>query len=257
MKKLAKLGVATIGLISSNTFAVNPVSGWYGNLLIGTSAVQTVERSFSFPVNQNGSLVYLDGTGQLSYSILGNLGIALGYRCEKYRGEAQFLYNNNPYKEITFTGDSQQIVITTGANSISTRKTGTTSWNLDGSTTTMGIMANGYYDFLPNNPRSNIAPYVGLGVGYAYTSNSLSMTCVNNAGKNCVVTSGDKIRSVEKNIWSVAGQGIAGVSYFLDDFTTFGLDFRYFSTVSEVPLFNTRNQFISLNFLFNGTFDAG
>ena len=68
---------------------------------------------------------------------------------------------------------------------------------------------------------------------------------------------------IEELLPEIAKQGlvgvflvIVGVGYFVDDFTSIGLDFRYLATKSIEP-FNSRNEIASLNVTLNGSFDCG
>ncbi len=64
--------------------------------------------------------------------------------------------------------------------------------------------------------------------------------------------------TIQCTTWSktegtTAVQGIIGGSYFLDDFTWFGLDYRYMVT-QKVDRLNSSLQMHTLNFSFTGMF---
>ena len=260
MQSSVKLGIlTTIFLVSSAAFAVNPIEGWYGGIILGGSYTPNVSRSFSYPATlSDGTTRVLQGTATLDYSILGNIGVSAGYRwCDKYRVEAEFLYNNNPYKKLTFTGDTRQLAVTMGAGSLVKSNGDSLAWNFKGSTTTMGLLVNGFYDFIPSNPESSTAPYIGFGAGYAYVMNSLSFSCVENGSNACSIASGRKFRQPSSNLSTFGGQGIIGWSVYLDDFSSFGIDLRYFTTLAKSKEFDKPTQILSFNFGFKGNYDAG
>ena len=165
---------------------------------------------------------------------MGAIGGQLGYRCGKYRFEGQYFYNNNPYKSLELGN------ITIFAPSSSP------DFRIEGSTDSGFGMFNGFYDFLPNDPRSNLVPYLGVGVGYAYVSNNLTVY-YNDVNLYAA--------HVKEATSSAAGQGIVGMSYFLDDFASFALDFRYLTTTAKTKLLDSRLQVYSLNLSFNGAFN--
>jgi opacity protein-like surface antigen len=126
---------------------------------------------------------------------------------------------------------------------------------LQGGTNSGFLMLNGYYDFYTpsEDDLSPLIPYVGLGLGYAYVENNIQFYY-----DNTQLTVGNIVEKYTKP----AGQVIIGTSYFLDDLTSFGLDFRYLTTASntkttEYNIFKTKEQIYTLNLTFNGAFDLG
>lgn len=229
MSRLCKTGFLALLLANGSAFALHPVQGLYGGILLGFN--YTPKTNLYLPTFTPG--VNVDGT--LNYGILGDIGGQVGYRWNKYRLEGQFIYNNSPYKSIVV-----------GGVTIRDDSSNTTGVRLEGSTDTGLAMVNGYYDFFTSDASRNFIPYVGAGVGYAYVSNNLKIY-----NKEVVVTAG---RIKETNT-SPAGQIILGSSYFLDDFTFFGMDVRYFTTSSKSNALDSRVQVYSFNLSFNGAFN--
>ena len=229
MNPLCKTGFLALLLANGSAFALHPVQGWYGGLLLGFN--YTPKTNFSLPTLTPG--LNIDGT--LNYGIFGEIGGQFGYRCGKYRLEGQLLYNNSPYKSLVL-----------GGVTIRDDSSNTTGVRLEGSTDTGVAMFNGYYDFFTSDASRNFIPYVGLGLGYAYVSNNLKVY-----NKEVLVT---KDRIKEHNT-SPAGQIILGGSYFLDDFTFFGMDIRYLTTTTKSDALDSRVQVYSFNLSFNGAFN--
>lgn len=230
MKQSLKLALMALILHGGVANAANPVPGWYAGIMLGGSYAPKVNFTFINPTT--GVL----NTGKLSYSALGNIGGQVGYRfLENLRLEGQIFYNNNPYQELTV-----------GAITITSPKT-STGLRLKGSTSTGAFMVNGFYDFfVPDGSPSGFSPYVGLGFGYAHVNNSIKFY------NNNVIISGSRLSHSDD---AFAAQGILGAGYFLDSFTWFGLDFRYFTT-QKITVLDSRVEFASLNLSFSGMFNC-
>jgi hypothetical protein len=225
--KQGSLGIALL-FLSGAVHAVNPVQGWYAGINIGASYVPTVNFKGTSPVTLQ------TVNGKLTYDVLGQIGGQAGYRCDHYRVEGQFFYNNNPYNSLEI-----------GNYAILSPST-STAFRLEGSTDTGAVLVNGFYDFLPTDTTSSTVPYVGLGVGYAYVADNIKFY-YNETQLDAATT--------RKHVSSLAGQAIIGASFFMDDFTVFGLDLRYFTATAKTELLQTRPQIISVNVTFNGAFN--
>lgn len=237
---MKKLGLLALLLTNASAYALNPVQGWYGGILLGIN--YTPSTNFVIPATFTSILtpivVPADGTATLKYGTMGQIAGQVGYRCGKYRVEAQLGYNNSPVKSLTI--DDTTITIP------SNNKYFTSSAN----TNTGYGMINGYYDFLPTDPNSNIAPFLGLGIGYASTTNEVNVAFwYNNFNFQTL--------NVSEKTTSPAGQIMLGTSYFMDDFSTLALDLRYFTTSTKATVTNARVEVVSLNITFNGAFDFG
>ena len=229
MNSLCKTGLLALLLTNGTAFALHPVQGWYGGILLGANYTPSTNFTLATPIEG------LAARGALNYGLMGEIGGQFGYRFSKYRLEGQFFYNNSPYKSLELNG------VTIFAPSINT-----TGYRVEGSTDTGAVMFNGYYDFFGNDTSKSLIPYLGLGVGYAYASNNFKLYYQEIA---------IDAAQIKAHTTSPAGQVILGASYFLDDFTFFSLDGRYFTTASKSNLLDARVQVYSLNLSFNGAFN--
>lgn len=229
MNRLCKTGFLALLTMNSMAYALHPVQGWYGGIMLGFN--YTPSTNFTLPT----PTPPLIAEGALNYGTMGQIGGEFGYRCGKYRFEGNYFYNNSPYKSLEVNGS------TIFAPSINT-----TGYRIEGSTDTGAVMFNGFYDFFSSDLSSNLVPYLGGGIGYAYASNNFKIY-----NQEIVYDQA----SLKAHTTSPAGQAIVGASYFLDDFTFFGLDFRYFTTSANSKLLDARVQVYSLNLSFNGAFN--
>ena len=246
--------------LSSTAFAVNPVEGWYAGIYLGPSYAPTtvipINKTYILP-SSSGQIIPV-GTASLSYGVLGGVGGEAGYRCGHLRAEGQLLYNNNPYSSLS-TNEPKMMI-----NGTRTTYNGVAlPPSMKGQTNIGAALINGFFDlYTPGKDNvSNIAPYIGLGVGYAYVQNNITFQFPNALASGAINASGGQFWH---SYAAVAGQAIAGVNYFMDDFTTMGIDLRFFSTANEnhparytFTSFNTKAQIYSANLIFNGAFDLG
>lgn len=244
---MKRLGLLALLLANSSIHALNPVQGWYGGILLGLN--YTPSTNFIFPSTfvpptdlPSNIILPTDSYGELTYGHMGQLAGQLGYRCGKYRIEGQLGYNNSPYKTLK-VNDFTLIGSTTTTNLNYTSK---------GATNTASFMVNGYFDLLPTDPDSSFAPLIGIGLGYASTQNQIELTYWTSSG----VEVSPNI-NIKETTNSPAGQVMIGGSVFLDDFTAFSLDLRYFTTQKKSETTDARVQVASINLTFNGAFDAG
>ena len=98
-----------------------------------------------------------------------------------------------------------------------------------------------------------------MGIGYAYTENSINMSFYYDKDITGATIPGYEVLNlnISRNTSSPAGQVMIGASYFLDDFSAFSLDARYFTTQKKSQVLDARVQVYSLNLTFNGAFNAG
>lgn len=252
MKSFLKTGLATLLLSSGSVYALDPVQGIYAGIFLGTSKARSVNISAAIPTYNT------YGTGQLNYSWFGDIGGQVGYRMDQFRVEAELSYNDSPYNSLVFNGVINSIPI----NGITIPKLGNpkhnvnaTGFQMKGQTDIAALMFNGYYDNYTLFDQTCFVPYIGIGIGYASVLNKIQFYY-----SNTPITGADF--SERRNAF--AGQAIIGTNYFMDDFTSFGLDFRYLSTAgiassnsSLVSANNVRYQYMAVNLTFNGSFDAG
>lgn len=228
-----------LGCLSSAGWAISPIQGWYGGLIIGGNFTPSLNYTTALPVTPRTP----DGTtrkAQLTYSNLIDVGGQIGYRIDNLRLEGEFLYNNSPYNGLTV------------GNLFFNNPSYTTSGlQFEGSTNTYALMFNGYIDFYSLIEADNIVPYAGLGIGAAQIQNVFQFNY-----------NGSPIQRTESTINNIVmeGQIMGGISYFLDDFTAFSIDFRYLTgTNATVAGYLTtatfRPQIYTINLLFNGSFN--
>ena len=228
------LGFAATLCAASSSFAVNPVMGWYGGLMLGPS--YTPKQNFTF----KSPLTGLPTNGSVSHSVMGDIAGQIGYRCNHYRFEGELLLNYNPIGSLTF-----------GNFTIDKTKNSSTGLGLKGQTVTGALLANAFYDFYSES--SSFSPYLGLGVGYATSRTKTKFYYANTLISNSTVSN---------NANSAAAQLIVGLNYFMDDYTTIGLDYRYFTTATiqhnkANSQNSSRNQINSINIILSGAFDSG
>jgi opacity protein-like surface antigen len=241
MKSFVKFGVIASFILSSNTFAVNPVPGFYGGLYGGLSnGPSSRDISFTF----NGTQFF----GTIDNSVIGGGAAAyIGYRLKILRAEAEILYNRFSYGNLVFgncTLNSPNIPPNGQCPTF-------VSNNLVGfSGSTWGVYGffNGYIDFLLSSDDSTaLAPYIGVGIGYAKITNSPNFV-------NVVQTTsfGGNVSASTS-----AAQGIIGIAYWIDDYVNMAMDYRYITTNNLVDFANSRyaiNTFnISVNFAFDNS----
>tara|TARA_Y100000588_G_scaffold225620_1_gene239514 strand:- start:53 stop:784 length:732 start_codon:yes stop_codon:yes gene_type:complete len=229
-------------LVSSSLYAANPVDGLYAGINLGGSYTPKGQITFQRPLitsQQCGASTSTPhppcttSTANLSYEAFGNIGGQIGYRLGKFRVEIEPFFNYNPYNDV-------QVDNTT----IGSRKD-FIGLRMKGNTSTAAVMLNGIYDLYSEGSESSLFPYVGAGIGYAHISNDIKFFCNNQS-----------VCSETKNTTSKpAAQGIVGVGYFMDDFTWFGLDYRFFIT-QEVDFINKRQEVHSINLTFAGSLNC-
>jgi hypothetical protein len=237
-------------LLPITNYALNPIQGWYGGVFVGGnySPNLSTTRPFPFP----GQLYGQEVQDTLSYSILGDIGGEVGYRMNNFRLEGEFLYNYIPYNGLNigplfFTGPS-----TSGSTTPIYENGNITVGKLQfqGATSTYAWMVNGYYDLFYQNYTDSMVPFIGGGIGYGLFQNWIQFLFDGSPLPRANVT---------KNSSAIVYQGIIGLSYYLDDYTTFALDARYISGTSMTVTtfmnsFRNTPTIVTLNLSFNGSF---
>lgn len=251
MKPALAFGLASALLWNTPSYALDPVQGFYGGVFLGGNYTSPITFRLNNQTNHD-----LLANGKLAYSISFDGGGQVGYRMNQFRIESELLYNYSPFDTITINKQR-----------FKSEKRGA-NFRYEGQTNTGALMVNGFFDAFFVGEESNIVPYVGLGLGYARVQNSIKFYCNNiNVQRNTVILNPDKTctlvsnpngpdSNVKKTASAGAGQAILGVSYFMDDFTLFGLDVRQLTT-RTIKEFDHKVQFTSLNLSFNGAFDFG
>jgi hypothetical protein len=257
MLKKGILSLLCLNLFNlSSSFALSPNNGVYGGLNLGASYVPALSATFLSPFIQNqlatnGAYAsYFQQNGitstvdaQLNYSNFGQIGGQLGYRWDQFRLELEYFYNQTNYGSIQV---NNKTILSTNTTSQAYFK---------GATTTNAGFVNFLVDMLPPlYVDSNFAPFIGVGVGYAYLKNdpTFYLTKQNVSGYE-----------YNKTRTKYAGQVMVGALWFMDDFSYFGLDFRYFSTgklsgnLPNQQQINIFYQILSINLTYNASFEFG
>ena len=177
--------------------AATPVDGWYTSVFGGYTYVPDNVRIYSFGNYINNA----------SFNGGYNAGARMGYQSNPLRYEAEYTYihANARYFKVNFIGQ-------TGVSGYSSANLG---------------MANIYYDTPEMLP--GIAPYLGLGLGYAYIQERLES--FGPAG----------FTFISMNDSSFAYQGTVGLNYNFSENYTANIAYRYVSTTSSDNL-GTRYQ---------------
>lgn len=262
---MKRLGLLALLVVNSSAYSLNIIQGWYGGIMLGLN--YTPKTNFAFPSTFDPTASVRSPTGTilpvtalsadvsslfadlatdpitLQYGTLGQIAGQAGYRCGHFRVEGQFGLNSSPYSSLKI-------------NNVSISDSSSTYYTFQGNTDTGFGMINAYYDVLPVDTESNFVPFVGAGIGYAYTQNTLKMNFWNDDGGT---VPGYEFATIDakRTTTSPAGQVMIGGSYFLDDFTAFSLDLRYFTTQKKSDVSDARVEVLSVNLTFNGAFNFG
>jgi len=236
MKQWFKLSLISSLLItgSSIAYALNPIQGIYGGLLGEVS--HGSNTTFGF-----------DGySGEIKLNLLGGGGAGyIGYRMQNFRLEGEILYNRIGYDALTVGSCNIQSPTVLTPVGQCPNEFYAEGLGFNGSTAAIYALFNFYYDFVTYGNEDRVVPYLGLGLGGARIKNSSNFT------NTVQMTSAGS--SVNTN--GVAAQGILGVSYYLDDFTWAGMDYRYLSANSVNNFMQGRYTINTINFNINFSFD--
>lgn len=237
MKKAVKIILLSLIFTNNLAYALNPVPGWYGGIILGGSYSPDTTIIFNAPVSLNtscpGNACLPDVAGNLSYSGYGNIGGQVGYRFNRFRVEVEPVVNYNPYQKLSVGNVEYR------------HSKSSAGVRFEGSTTTAMLMANGFYDFYLCDGASDWVPYIGGGIGYAYLQNDIKFYCDN---QDIACT------HLSETTSTAALQGILGIAYYMDDYTWFGLDYRYITTGSSEMLNSNHVQLHTINLSFSGSF---
>ncbi|MCC5015597.1 outer membrane protein [Legionella sp. 31fI33] len=250
MKQLRHIGFAGLLLASCSVFSAVPAEGWYAGATGILSYAPTINATHSHP----SSPTVLAGT-ELAYSIGGGGTGQVGYRICYFRVEGELFFDYNPVTRLTVDGVSFKrhfIPFPFITPPFTPVGPGTPGVKIKGNTSFGGAMINGYYDIYDEDDDPSFVPYIGLGVGYAHIASE-----INFYGIAQPVTAGTSseffITGGKTSSNTPVGQIILGLSYFYNDETSFGLDYRYMTT-RTISAFDTRFQVHTLNLFFNYTF---
>ena len=247
MRQLIKLSFISGLIVNGYVFAADPVQGFYLGLQGEISHAPT--NQFSFTANQ---VLY---SGQITMQPVGaGAGASIGYKIQKFRLEGELLVNTNSYNQAQIgscTLISPNLLGPRGSCPDFIRNNGL---GFKGSTTGAYGLFNVFYDFLSSNPDNNVVPYFGLGLGFAQLKNTVQIE------NNQYVNAGSYIPIATKTTSTKTGvalQGVLGVNFYIDDFVTIGMDYRYLSaakssnSTTTTTSGNSQYAINTLNFVAN------
>lgn len=189
-------------LLAQQSFAFNPINGSYAGGGLGGYYEGDVGN---IPLPAVPGLTATATTPDLTTKFGFNGSLYWGYRFkERYRVELEGFYNLYSPDKLTLNGT------TLAPNG---------TIDLRGHQHSLGLMLNGYVDFfsqLGDENNHNI-PYIGLGIGGAQAHTELSFE----SNGTTIATTNDGSKFV------YVYQGIIGFNYWPDDFTAFGVNYRY------------------------------
>ncbi|MFI4918001.1 MAG: outer membrane protein [Legionellales bacterium] len=235
---LLACGIISSMVLSTTSFALNPMQGPYAGVLVEISHGST---NYQTQYINNGTTY----SGAVDSNPIGGGGGAnLGFRIQNFRIEAEALYNYNGTSSVTVGDCTIRSPKTSTPSGTCPAALTNAALGFNGSTTTMYGFVNGYYDFLTYGNDAITVPYLGIGLGGARVRNSVNFVNTN--------TSASIGNSVYKT--STAIQGIMGLSFFIDDYAWLGIDYRYTSTYTVNNLNSARVVLNAINFNLNCAF---
>lgn len=233
MKALRKASLLAFLLANTTLFAYEPSMGLYAGLILGLST--TPNQSITFTKTGLGSF-----TGTMAYNVLMNGGAQVGTRCNKFRFEAEGVYNTNSVHSVH--GDGLTVSIKKVRSGIST---GAKS---RGNTAFIAGLGNLYLElYNEDDPDTKWVPYIGIGGGVASITNTFNIYT-----HEGVLVSGST-RGKTKS--SPIGQAMGGFSYFFSDNLSIGSDLRYMNT-KNIKEFHSRLVVVTWNVILNYSFDT-
>ena len=206
-------------------YSAIPLEGWYAGLMIGPT------QAFDLSFTVTNPLTFLPDSGQLIYKSGFNVGGQVGYRYDKFRSEAQLIYNQNNFNTLQFSSISINTTTTdTGAS-------------FSGHTRFTAAMFNTYYELYKEDVEVKFVPYIGLGIGCAQVNNLIQLFYRQR-----------QIYERKDTAYAPMGQAIAGLSYFFTDARSLSVDYRYMSTPKNSNL-DSSISIQAINFTVNLSFD--
>ncbi len=246
MKQLIKIGLLSPLLFSTSLFALTPIDGFYFGLLGEMSHGPS-----------NDGVYFHEGTqiyhGTVGYSPLSaGAGAMLGYKYQHLRGEAEFLYNRISTGPVTVSTCGIQNHDISTPTGVCPPLFVEQALGFSGNSSAVYGFFNAYWDFFSNEEKSDLDPYLGIGVGESIIKN----------GNSFVNTITDYAHGQTYNSSGIAYQGIVGIGYFMDSFAWCSMDYRFVSTTRKASngtdnatLLPSKSYTLStLNFTINAVF---
>jgi opacity protein-like surface antigen len=208
MTIITRLCLTSLSIASGFGYAVSPVDGFYAGLMVGGSYINTLKFNTNNRATINvGSLAYktgIDGSTQVGYRF-----------CDNVRVEGEINVDINRLQLLKMNGLTLKVHQTPASASNPFNTT-----TVSGHTSFEAVFANLFYDFFYEDSLIKWVPYAGLGIGYASLQNKHHLS---NAG---VAIDG----SFSETKTAPIGQAILGISYYIRDNFSLGLDCRYLTT---------------------------
>lgn len=173
---------------------------WYISANAGGNILSDADTTDSFTVMGVG----VTGKGDTEFDNGFGLTGAVGYSSGNFRVEAEFSYRKNDLDKLTINSVAVAGVLFTGLG----------TFDLDGDTTALGFMANGWYDFYTG---TRWVPFVGAGLGVA----RLNIDIESIAGIPTIYDESDTV---------LAYQAGVGLGYKVTPKTIVSLSYRFFGT---------------------------
>src|SRR5579864_273356 len=186
-------GAAALGLASASAEA-QQTPGWYIGIQGGWTHLNSASNTFANPITTGGVAVPFTSTANEGFNGGGTIGFEFP---SGIRLEAEGTYRQNTF------------------NTVSSPFFGGATAPLGGRESSIALMGNGLYDFMPY---SRWTPYLGAGAGAA----RLNVHNLNAVG----------LFGGSASDWEFAYQGIAGVKFAATPQVSISLDYRYFATTS-------------------------
>lgn len=229
MNYSSKLGLVLGISLATNAFCADPAQGFYLGLQGVISHAPSLTGSLF--INQlYPAEITMEPVG-------GGAGASIGYRINWFRIETEVLFNINNYDKLTVgscTLISPNVVGFEGTCPVFVVANG-----LGFKGNTMGFygLINAFFDLYPASESNDLVPFVGFGIGGAYLR---ANPVIQNNKYFANGYTPTKISATVTNT-TAAGQGVIGLSYYIDDFTTIGFDYRYLTTFNINQNNNTNN----------------
>ncbi len=219
--------ILTSSLLYGVAYSAIPLEGWYAGLIVGPT------KAFDLNFNLTNPFTGFPASGKLIYGTGVNGGGQIGYRYDKFRSEAEIIFNQNNFNTVQVGNLS---LTSTNSNSPATA-------SFLGHTSFIVGMFNTYYEFYKEDVEVKFVPYVGLGIGYAQVSNSVQLFYAQH-----------QVFERNDTAYAPMGQAIVGLSYFFNDIRSLSVDYRYMTTPKHEAL-NSSISIQTINFSVNFSFD--
>jgi opacity protein-like surface antigen len=236
MKKISLLLGLIAPFVYTTSFGeINLVNGVYYGMTVGGQYMTDFKDA---PIPAIPTIPITPTQGIYSNQIGVTAGFQVGYRFfDRYRVEGEIQYARTKISSVKSTTN---VIIAA-----------TPTASLDGSNQNFGFLFNGYIDLITHQKHSDslTAPYIGLGIGYTgmKTGTNINQSTTPGATGPLLATIGQGQQSI------LMYQGILGLSHFLDDFTSIGVDYRY-QSFGTIKVYNDKghahNFSITLNFAY-------